>query len=158
MSGRPVPMGLRVLTPHGTVFYVDAAVASWARSDREQPSRRLLPGSWIAWSDHLRRIGVTKNWVRVNFLPRVGGGVAAPTLGQGATRRVSAVAICRLKPSSPNAHSPLVAARSASRKAASRGGPNSARYARRSAAERPSSRSSEWSVATGSAAAKAPAP
>ena len=71
-----------------------------------------------------------KNWrrigVRVDFLPRVGGGVAAPTLGQGATRWVSAVAICRLKPSSPNAHSPLVAARSASRKAASRGGPNSA--------------------------------
>jgi hypothetical protein len=57
MSGRPVPRGLRVLTPHGTVFYVDAAVASWARSDREQPSRRLLPGSWIASSDHLRRIG-----------------------------------------------------------------------------------------------------
>src|SRR5258706_13950135 len=67
MSGRPVPMGLRVLTPHETVFYVDAAVASWARSDREQPSRRLLPGSWIAWSDHLRRIGVTKNWGQSEF-------------------------------------------------------------------------------------------
>ena len=52
--------------------------ASWARSDREQPSQRLLPGSWIARPDHIQRIGV-----RVVFLPRVGGGVAAPTLGQG---------------------------------------------------------------------------
>jgi len=83
----------------------------------------------LAVAARTERTVVMKNWrrigVRVDFLPRVGGGVAAPTLGQGATRWVSAVAICRLKPSSPNAHSPLVAARSASRKAASRGGPNS---------------------------------
>jgi hypothetical protein len=45
MSGRPVPRGLRVLTPHGTVFYVDAAVGELGtvRPRAAQPT----PSSWF---------------------------------------------------------------------------------------------------------------
>jgi hypothetical protein len=40
-----------VSTPHGTVFYVDAAVGELGTVRPRAAQLRLLPGSWIAWPD-----------------------------------------------------------------------------------------------------------
>jgi hypothetical protein len=154
MSGRPVPRGLRGVNPPR-----DRILCRRRRGRVGHGPTASSPANafFLVRGSHGRIIheDLGSEWI---FCRASAVALRRRPLGRGATRRVSAVAICRLKPSPPNAHSPLVAARSASRKAASRGGPNSARYARRSAAERPSSRSSEWSVTRGSAAANAPAP
>src|ERR1700730_6625842 len=46
-----VARGLRVLTPHGTVFYVAAAVGELGTVRPRAAQLRLLPSSWIAWPD-----------------------------------------------------------------------------------------------------------